>query len=134
MSATTPLRIAVIGSGPSGFYAIEYLLKQHPGVEIDLYDRLPTPFGLVRGGVAPDHQKIKSVTKVYERLAAHPGLRFLGNVEIGKHLSAEELRPHYHAIIYAVKHPRWGSANPSVAFIKEGPYAVPILTPGSAKS
>jgi ferredoxin/flavodoxin---NADP+ reductase len=97
-----PLRIAIAGSGPSAFYAAEHLQKQVPGVEIDMFDRLPTPYGLVRGGVAPDHQKIKSVTRVYERLAAQPGFRFLGNVEIGRDLSREELRRSYDAVIYAV--------------------------------
>jgi ferredoxin--NADP+ reductase len=67
-----------------------------------LYDRLPTPYGLVRGGVAPDHQKIKSVTKIYDRLASQPGFRFLGNVEVGRDLSREELRRSYDAVIYAV--------------------------------
>jgi ferredoxin--NADP+ reductase len=98
----TPLRVAIVGSGPSAFYAAEHLQKQAPGVEVDMYDRLPTPYGLVRGGVAPDHQKIKSVTKVYDRLASQPGFRFLGNVEIGRDLSREELRHCYDAVIYAV--------------------------------
>jgi len=96
------LRVAIVGTGPSGFYAAEHLLKQHPGVEIDLIDQLPTPFGLVRGGVAPDHQKIKSVARVYERIATQPGVRFLGHVAVGRDLSREELRRHYHAVIYAV--------------------------------
>jgi ferredoxin--NADP+ reductase len=98
----SPLRVAIIGSGPSAFYAAEHLQKQAPGVEVDMFDRLPTPYGLVRGGVAPDHQKIKSVTKVYDRLATQPGFRFLGNVEIGRDLSREELRQSYDAVIYAV--------------------------------
>ncbi|MFI5210501.1 MAG: FAD-dependent oxidoreductase [Gemmatimonadales bacterium] len=105
-SATpTPLRVAIVGSGPSAFYAAEHLQKQVPGVEIDMFDRLPTPYGLVRGGVAPDHQKIKSVTKVYDRLASQPGFRFLGNVEVGRDLSREELRRSYDAVIYAVGAP-----------------------------
>ena len=100
----TPLRVAIIGSGPSGFYAAEHLLKQPPegGVEIDLFDRLPTPYGLVRGGVAPDHQKIKSVTRIYDKLAANPALRFFGHVLIGRDLTRDELLQHYHAVIYAV--------------------------------
>jgi ferredoxin--NADP+ reductase len=105
MPTPTPLRIAIVGTGPSGFYAAEHLLKQHPGVEIDLFDRLPTPFGLVRGGVAPDHQKIKSVTRIYERIAANPAVRFFGNVELGRDLSREDLLGHYHAVIYAVGAP-----------------------------
>jgi len=98
----TPLRVAIIGTGPSGFYAAEHLLKLHPGVEIDLFDRLPTPFGLVRGGVAPDHQKIKSVTRVYERIATNPAVRFFGNVTLGTDVSRDDLLRHYHGVIYAV--------------------------------
>ena len=67
-----------------------------------MYDRLPTPFGLVRGGVAPDHQKIKSVTRVYDKIAAHPEFRFYGNVEMGRDLTHADLSAYYHAIIYAV--------------------------------
>ena len=99
----TPLRVAIIGSGPSGFYAAEHLQDQdHLEVQIDMYDRLPTPFGLVRGGVAPDHQKIKSVTRVYDKIAAHPEFRFYGNVEMGRDLTHADLAAYYHAIIYAV--------------------------------
>lgn len=105
MTFSLPLRVAIVGTGPSGFYAAEHLQKQHPGVEIDLFDRLPTPFGLVRGGVAPDHQKIKSVTRIYERIATQPGTRFLGNVTIGRDLACAELRSHYHAVIYAIGAP-----------------------------
>lgn len=76
-------RVAIVGAGPSGFYAAEALQKAMPGIRIDLFDRLPTPFGLVRGGVAPDHPKIKSVTKVFDRIASQPGFRFLGHVELG---------------------------------------------------
>ncbi len=97
-----PLRVAVIGSGPSGFYAVERLQKEGPAVEIDMFDRLPTPYGLVRGGVAPDHPKIKSVTRVYDKLAAHESFRFLGHVCIGKDVSHEELLHHYDAVVYAV--------------------------------
>ncbi len=101
MPNPTPLRIAIVGTGPSGFYAAEHLLKHAADTTIDLFDRLPTPFGLVRGGVAPDHQKIKSVTRVYERIAADPRVRFFGNVLIGRDLTRAELRRHYHAVIYA---------------------------------
>ena len=98
-----PLRVAIIGSGPSGFYAAEHLQGQDGlEVQIDMYDRLPTPFGLVRGGVAPDHQKIKSVTRVYDKIAAHPEFRFYGNVEMGRDITHEDLSAYYHAIIYAV--------------------------------
>ena len=98
-----PLRVAVIGSGPSGFYATERLLNaEDVSVQVDIYDRLPTPFGLVRGGVAPDHQKIKSVTRVFDKIAAHPEFRFFGNVEVGRDVVRDEMLAYYHGIIYAV--------------------------------
>ncbi len=98
---TTPLRVAIIGSGPTGFYAAEQLFKQESlVVHLDMFDRLPTPYGLVRGGVAPDHQKIKSVTAAFDRTAAHPNFRFYGNVEFGADLSLDDLRSHYHQIIF----------------------------------
>lgn len=98
-----PLRVAIIGSGPSGFYAAEAYQKQKElTVQIDMFDRLPTPFGLVRGGVAPDHQKIKSVTKVYERIAGKENFRFFGNVEFGTDITHEDILLHYHQVIYAV--------------------------------
>src|ERR1700712_5616634 len=94
-TADSPLRVAIIGAGPSGFYAAGHLLKNkhHPDLvaEVDLYDKLPTPFGLVRAGVAPDHPKIKAVTRVYDKTAAHPNFRFYGGVEIGKHITRDEL-------------------------------------------
>ena len=99
------LRVAIIGTGPSGFFAAEHLLKRHPQIEIDLFDRLPTPYGLVRGGVAPDHQKIKAVTRVYEKIASNPAVRFYGHVTIGKDLTRDDLLQHYHAVIYAVGAP-----------------------------
>ena len=100
------IRIAVIGSGPAGFYAAGHLLKaSEDRVEVDMLERLPTPWGLVRSGVAPDHPKIKSVTRLYERTAEHPRLRLFANVELGRHLSVEDLRRHYHAIVYATGSP-----------------------------
>jgi ferredoxin/flavodoxin---NADP+ reductase len=93
-------RVAVIGSGPAAFYAAEALLK-HPGIQVDMLERLPTPYGLVRGGVAPDHQKIKSVIAIYEKIAAHPGFRYFGNVEYGRHLSRADLESHFHAVLFA---------------------------------
>lgn len=100
-TSENPLRVAIIGAGPSGFYAAEQILRD-PEVEaqVDLFDRLPTPYGLVRGGVAPDHPKIKSVTRVYERTAAKEGFRFFGNVEVGRDLNIEDFEHHYHAILY----------------------------------
>ena len=94
-------RIAVIGSGPSAFYTAEALFKAGLNVQVDLFDRLPVPFGLVRGGVAPDHQNIKAVTKVYDKIAANPGFRFLGNVMLGRDLQVQDLAAHYHHVVYA---------------------------------
>ncbi|MBI4592644.1 MAG: FAD-dependent oxidoreductase [Candidatus Rokubacteria bacterium] len=100
-TADRPLRVAIVGAGPAGFYAADYLLRQTDVVaEVDMFDRLPTPYGLVRAGVAPDHQKIKSVIAVFEKVAAHPRFRFYGCVELGRHLSVEDLRRHYHQIVY----------------------------------
>jgi ferredoxin--NADP+ reductase len=101
-----PIRIAVIGSGPAGFYAAGHLLKESDGrFEVDMLERLPTPWGLVRSGVAPDHPKIKSVTRIYEKTAAHPRFRYFGNVAFGEHVGREDLLAHYHAIVYATGSP-----------------------------
>ncbi|MEL6405603.1 MAG: FAD-dependent oxidoreductase [Chloroflexota bacterium] len=100
---TNPLRVAIIGSGPSGFYAADHLLKQKDmTVEVDMFERLPTPFGLVRGGVAPDHQKIKSVTKLYDRIAGKENFRYYGNVTFGEDITRSDLQTYYHAVVYAV--------------------------------
>jgi len=96
-----PLRVAIVGSGPSGFYAAESLYKAEIPLRLDMFDRLPTPFGLVRGGVAPDHPKIKTVTKIYDRIAAHEGFQFFGNVFIGRDIAVGELKLFYDAIIFA---------------------------------
>jgi ferredoxin--NADP+ reductase len=105
----TPIRIAVVGSGPAGFYTAGHLLKESgeggQSVEVDMFERLPTPWGLVRSGVAPDHPKIKSVTRIYEKTAAHPRFRFFGNVELGRDISRDELAERYHAIVYATGSP-----------------------------
>ena len=101
-----PLRVAIIGSGPSGFYTVSNLLKQSDlVVEMDMFDRLPTPYGLVRAGVAPDHQKDKSVTRAYEKSAAHPGFRFFGNVEYGTHIHMTDLKAHYHQVMFTTGSP-----------------------------
>ena len=101
-----PLRVAIVGSGPAGFYAAGQLLSgSEPVVKVDLFDRLMTPWGLVRFGVAPDHPKIKSVTRVFERTARLPGFCFHGNVEVGSDLTHEQLTSAYHAVLYAVGTP-----------------------------
>ena len=107
MTDESPIRIAVIGSGPAGFYAAGHLLKDSGAsrFEVDMLERLPTPWGLVRSGVAPDHPKIKSVTRIYEKTAAHPRFRYFGNVKFGEHVSREDLLAHYHAIVYATGSP-----------------------------
>jgi ferredoxin--NADP+ reductase len=97
-----PLRVAIVGSGPAAFYAAEHLLKQAGvSVQVDLIERLPTPYGLVRGGVAPDHPKIKSVSATFDKIAALPGFRFFGNLEYGRHLSAADLARHFDAVLFA---------------------------------
>lgn len=98
----TPLRVAIVGSGPAGFYAAEQLLAaQDVDATVDMFERLATPWGLVRAGVAPDHPKIKAVTRRYEKTAGKDGFRFFGNVEIGADLPVEELKAHYDAVLYA---------------------------------
>jgi ferredoxin--NADP+ reductase len=97
-----PLRVAVVGSGPAGFYAASALLASEPPVEVDLIERLPTPWGLVRSGVAPDHPNIKAVSRAFEKTAAQPGFRFFGNVEVGRDVTHEELRRLYDAVVYSV--------------------------------
>ena len=100
-NADTPLRVAIVGSGPAGFYAAGALLAGEVPVEVDMIERLPTPWGLVRLGVAPDHPKIKSVSRAFEKIAERPGFRFLGNVEIGRDLHHRDLVDLYDAVVYA---------------------------------
>jgi ferredoxin--NADP+ reductase len=95
------LKIAVVGSGPAGFYAADALLRAAPPAQVDLFERLPVPFGLVRYGVAPDHQSIKRVHVAFERIAAQPGFRYFGNVELGRDVSVGELLRGYHAVLVA---------------------------------
>ena len=100
-TAERPLRVAVVGAGPAGFYVAEHLLRRaEVVVDLDMFDRLPTPFGLVRLGVAPDHQKIKAVTAAFDKVAAHPRFRFFGGVELGKDVTVADLRAYYHQIVY----------------------------------
>jgi ferredoxin--NADP+ reductase len=96
------MRVAVVGSGPAGFYAAGALLAADPPVEVDMFERLPTPWGLVRLGVAPDHPKLKTVSRAFEKIAERPGFRFLGNVELGRDLTHDDLVRLYDAVIYAV--------------------------------
>jgi ferredoxin--NADP+ reductase len=96
------MRVAVVGSGPAGFYAAGALLSTDPPVEVDMFERLPTPWGLVRLGVAPDHPKLKTVSRAFERIAEQPGFRFLGNVELGRDIHHADLVRLYDAVIYAV--------------------------------
>jgi ferredoxin--NADP+ reductase len=101
--ARRPLRVAVVGSGPAAFYAAGHLLaSEDPRAEVDMIERLPTPWGLVRLGVAPDHPNLKSVSRAFEKIAQRPGFRFLGNVEVGRDVSHEELAARYDAVVYAV--------------------------------
>ncbi|MDH4037932.1 MAG: FAD-dependent oxidoreductase [Candidatus Krumholzibacteria bacterium] len=96
-----PLRIAVVGSGPSGFYAAEALLAGGASTQVDMFEALPAPFGLVRYGVAPDHPKIKNIIARYEKTAGHPGFALFGNVEVGRDISVMELRRFYDAVVFA---------------------------------
>ena len=96
------LRVAIVGSGPAGFYAAGALLGADPPARVDMFERLPTPWGLVRLGVAPDHPKLKTVSKAFERIAERPGFRFLGNVEVGRDVAHEDLARLYDAVVYAV--------------------------------
>ena len=100
MSQSIPQRAAVVGAGPSGFYACGMLLDA--GFEVDLFDALPTPYGLVRAGVAPDHPKIKTVTRVFDKTAAREGFRFLGGVELGRDVTREDLVARYDVVLYAM--------------------------------
>jgi ferredoxin--NADP+ reductase len=96
-----PLRVAVVGSGPAAMYAADELLTQQ-GVHVNVFDRLPTPYGLVRAGVAPDHQATKRVTRLFDRMSRHRGFHFYLNVTVGQHISHRELLRHHHGVIYAV--------------------------------
>ncbi|HTY32760.1 FAD-dependent oxidoreductase [Mycobacterium sp.] len=99
-----PLTVAIVGSGPAAMYAADELLTQH-GVRVNVFEKLPTPYGLVRAGVAPDHQNTKRVTRLFDRISRHRHFRFYLNVEIGRHLSHADLLAHHHAALYAVGAP-----------------------------
>ena len=98
---SSPARVCIVGTGPGGFYAAKYLIKENPSILVDLIDSLPTPFGLVRSGVAPDHQDVKSVQNDFSAVATDPRVRFLGGVMLGRDLSIEELSRHYNAVVLA---------------------------------
>jgi ferredoxin/flavodoxin---NADP+ reductase len=101
--AARPLRVAVVGSGPAAFYAAGHLLaSEDPPAEVDMIERLPTPWGLVRLGVAPDHPNLKTVSRAFEKIALRPGFRFFGNVEVGRDVEHEALVRLYDAVVYAV--------------------------------
>jgi len=102
MPRSVSMHVAIVGSGPSGLYTADALVRLWPDVQIDVFDRLPTPYGLVRGGIAPDHQSTKAVARAFERTLARPGTRFFGNVEIGRDLSYEELKGAYDLVIFSV--------------------------------
>ena len=95
-----PLRVAIVGSGPSGFYAAEALLKSGLTVAVDMLERLPSPYGLVRSGVAPDHPKLKQAIDVYARVAESPGFTFIGNVTVGRDIPVDALKQAHHAVIF----------------------------------
>jgi ferredoxin--NADP+ reductase len=99
-----PLTVAIVGSGPAAMYAADELLTQN-GVRVNVFERLPTPYGLVRAGVAPDHQATKRVTKLFDGIAGRRGFRFYLNVEVGSDLTHEDLLAHHHAVLYAVGTP-----------------------------
>ncbi|MDE1920566.1 MAG: NADP oxidoreductase [Candidatus Omnitrophica bacterium] len=96
-----PLRVAIVGSGPSGFYTADAILRQNIITKVDLFDKLPVPFGLVRHGVAPDHQKIKNVIKIFEKIAVNPQFSYFGNVTVGKNIGVFELNKYYDAVVFA---------------------------------
>src|ERR1700685_1979414 len=99
-----PATVAIVVSGPAAMYAADELLTQH-GVRVNVFEKLPTPYGLIRAGVAPDHQTTKRVTALFDRIARRREFRFFLNVEIGKHLSHDDLLAHHHAVVYAVGAP-----------------------------
>ncbi|RAP38865.1 NADP oxidoreductase [Candidatus Marinamargulisbacteria bacterium SCGC AAA071-K20] len=97
------LRVAIIGGGPSGFYAADSLFKSQLNINVDIFEKLPTPYGLLRGGIAPDHQKMKSVASYYERVAVknEDHFNYFGNIEVGKDITIQELQTYYDALIFS---------------------------------
>lgn len=100
------LKAAILGAGPAGLFALDALLRRAPGIAVDVYERLPTPFGLIRSGVAPDHQGTKAVVRQFERAFARPGVRLLANVEVGRDVSTAAIVEHYDLVFVATGAPR----------------------------
>src|SRR6476619_3735407 len=98
---TPPLRVAIVGAGPAGIYAADILTTKDPEATVDIFDRLPTPYGLIRYGVAPDHPRIKAIIVALHRVLENERIRFIGNVNVGVDLKVDELRQHYDAIVFA---------------------------------
>ena len=102
LDTTRPARVAVIGAGPAGFYAAQALVKSGQPVSVDIFERLPSPHGLVRYGVAPDHDTVKSKAFTFDQILKHEAVRYFGNVTFGKDLTRDEVKTHYDAVIYTV--------------------------------
>src|SRR5258708_29574015 len=100
-AATRPLRIAIVGAGPAGIYAADALMKSDADVSIDLFERMPAPFGLIRYGVAPDHPRIKGIVRALHKVLDKPGIRLLGNVDYGTDIKLDDLREFYDAVIFS---------------------------------
>jgi ferredoxin--NADP+ reductase len=99
---SAPVNVAIVGAGPSGCYVADALGRKLPGARIDIFDRLPTPFGLVRGGVAPDHQGTKNISRQFERTLGKDGVRFLGNIAVGRDISYAELKAAYDVLVITI--------------------------------
>lgn len=96
-----PLRLAIIGSGPAGFYTAHRVMKKLADVKVDMYEQLPVPYGLVRFGVAPDHPEVKNCEDTFEEVASSPRFNYIGNVKVGRDVELVQLKPHYDAILFA---------------------------------
>ncbi len=138
MTSSQPFRLAVIGAGPAGVYAAETLLRSAPvksgelEVKIDLFDRFPpAPFGLIRYGVAPDHPRIKGIITALQRILGRGDIRFLGDVEFGTDLTAEEISDHYDAVIYATGALKDADLDIPPGIELEDPTAPPTSSPGT---
>ena len=95
------IRVAVVGAGPAGIYAADILTKEYEAAAVDIFDRLPAPYGLVRYGVAPDHPRIKEIIKALRRVLSRDEIRFIGNVHYGTDIKLSDLRRHYDAVIFS---------------------------------